>query len=146
MPAAIEAERQTGVPAHFMVAQAALETGWGQSEPTEKSGLPSHNIFGIKAGRDWNGPTVDASTTEVIAGLAQTRVERFRSYDSYEEAFRDYSALLVSNPRYRGVLGTREPQQFARNLQAAGYATDPLYASKIERIIDSGIKHLSLPA
>ncbi len=146
MPAAIEAERQTGVPAYFMVALAALETGWGRSVPTDKSGLASHNIFGIKAGRDWNGPTVDASTTEVIAGLAQTRVERFRSYDSYEEAFRDYSALLVSNPRYRGVLGTREPQQFARNLQAAGYATDPLYASKIERIIDSGIKHRSLPA
>lgn len=135
LPAAMEAERQTGVPAHFMVAQAALETGWGRSEPTRGDGRASHNIFGVKAGRNWQGPTVEASTTEVIAGLAQTRVERFRAYGSYEEAFRDYANLLAGNPRYSNVLGTREPQQFARNLQAAGYATDPNYASKLERII-----------
>lgn len=135
MPAAIEAERQTGVPAHFMVAQAALETGWGRAEPLAKDGSTSFNIFGIKAGQGWQGPTVEASTTEVIAGLAQTRVERFRAYGSYDEAFRDYAKLLSGNPRYAGVIGTREPQQFARNLQAAGYATDPQYASKLERII-----------
>lgn len=139
MPAALEAEQQTGIPAHFMVAQAALETGWGRAEPRFADGRSSHNIFGIKAGRDWQGPTVEASTTEVIAGLAQTRSERFRAYASHADAFADYARLLANNPRYAGVMGVREPQQFARGLQAAGYATDPNYASKLERVIGAGI-------
>ena len=139
MPAALEAEQQTGIPAHFMVAQAALETGWGRAEPKGADGRPSYNIFGVKAGRNWQGPTVEATTTEVIAGLAQTRSERFRVYGSHAEAFADYAQLLAGNPRYAGVVGTREPQQFARGLQAAGYATDPNYASKLERVIGAGV-------
>lgn len=139
MPAALEAEQQTGIPAHFMVAQAALETGWGRAEPKGADGRPSYNIFGIKAGRTWQGPTAEATTTEVIAGLAQTRSERFRVYGSHAEAFADYAQLLAGNPRYAGVLGTREPQQFARGLHAAGYATDPNYASKLERVISAGV-------
>lgn len=135
LPAAVTAEQQTGIPAHFMVAQAALETGWGKSEPRRADGSPSFNIFGIKAGTRWRGAAVEATTTEVIAGVAQTRVERFRAYGSYEEAFRDYATLLASNPRYAAVLGTQEPARFAQGLQAAGFATDPLYASKLERII-----------
>jgi flagellar protein FlgJ len=137
LPAAVAAEQQTGIPAHFMVAQAALETGWGKSEPRRADGSPSFNIFGIKAGASWRGAAVEATTTEVIAGVAQTRVERFRAYGSYEEAFRDYASLLADNPRYAAVLGTQEPARFARGLQAAGFATDPLYASKLERIIGS---------
>jgi flagellar protein FlgJ len=145
MPAAMAAERQTGVPAHFMVAQAALETGWGRAEPSRTDGSTSFNIFGIKAGRNWQGDAVEASTTEVIAGLAQSRVERFRAYGSYDEAFRDYANLLAGNPRYAAVLGTREPQQFARGLQAAGYATDPGYAGKLERIIGASALRHTLP-
>jgi len=135
LPAAIAAERSTGIPAHFMVAQAALETGWGKSEPRRADGSPSFNIFGIKAGANWRGPTVEATTTEVVAGVSQSRVERFRAYGSYEEAFQDYTNLLAGNPRYAGILGAQEPSVFARGLQAAGYATDPLYAAKLERII-----------
>lgn len=135
LPAAAAAEQSTGIPAHFMVAQAALETGWGKSEPTHADGSSSFNIFGIKAGPNWRGPAVHSNTTEVIAGLAQVRVERFRAYGSYDEAFRDYANLLVSNPRYAAVVGVQEPAGFARGLQAAGYATDPLYAAKLERII-----------
>ncbi|MDP2823750.1 MAG: flagellar assembly peptidoglycan hydrolase FlgJ [Sulfuritalea sp.] len=134
-PAAAEAGRTTGIPANFMVAQAALETGWGKSEPRRADGSPSFNIFGIKAGANWRGPAVDATTTEVVAGVAQTRIERFRAYGSYEEAFKDYANLLNGNPRYAAVLGTQEPARFARGLQAAGFATDPLYAAKLERII-----------
>ncbi|MBI5109129.1 MAG: flagellar assembly peptidoglycan hydrolase FlgJ [Rhodocyclales bacterium] len=145
MPAAMDAERQTGVPAHFMVAQAALETGWGRAEPMRGDGRSSHNVFGIKAGRHWQGPTVETRTTEVIAGLAQTRVERFRAYGSDAEAFADYANLLADNPRYAAVLGTREPQQFARGLQAAGYATDPGYANKLERIIGATALRQTLP-
>jgi len=135
LPAAVEAERSTGIPAQFMVAQAALETGWGKSEPRLADGKPSFNIFGIKAGANWHGPAAEATTTEVVAGVAQKRVERFRAYASQEEAFQDYARLLASNPRYAAVLGTQEPARFARGLQAAGFATDPLYAAKLERII-----------
>lgn len=135
LPAAAAAARSTGIPAHFMVAQAALETGWGKSVPSRADGSSSFNIFGIKAGADWRGPTAEATTTEVVAGLAQTRVERFRAYGSYEEAFRDYASLLATAPRYAGVLGVQESAGFARGLQAAGFATDPNYAAKLERII-----------
>ena len=135
LPAAASAERSTGIPAHFVVAQAALETGWGKSEPRRADGSPSFNIFGIKAGASWHGPAVDATTTEVVAGVAQTQVERFRAYGSYEEAVQDYAKLLASNPRYATVLGAQEPTRFARGLQAAGFATDPQYAAKLERII-----------
>ncbi|MCX7166889.1 MAG: flagellar assembly peptidoglycan hydrolase FlgJ [Rhodocyclales bacterium] len=134
-PAAVEAGRATGIPAHFMVAQAALETGWGKSEPRRADGSTSFNVFGIKAGAQWRGPAVDATTTEVVAGVSQVRVERFRAYGSYEEAFHDYAKLLTGNPRYAAVLGAQEPARFARGVQAAGFATDPLYAAKLERII-----------
>lgn len=135
LPAAASAEQKTGIPAHFMVAHAALETGWGKSEPRRADGSPSFNLFGIKAGASWRGPSVDAATTEVVAGVAQRRTERFRAYGSYAEAVNDYAQLLTNNPRYAAALGAREPARFAQSLQAAGYATDPLYAVKLERII-----------
>lgn len=135
LPVAVAAEQVTGIPARFLVAQAALETGWGKSEPRRADGSPSFNSFGIKAGANWRGATVDATTTEVVAGLAQSRVERFRAYGSYEEAFRDYASMLAGNPRYAAVLGAQEPARFARGLQAAGYATDPHYAAKLQSII-----------
>ena len=115
--------------------QAALETGWGRSEPRQADGQPSYNVFGIKAGRNWTGPTVDATTTEYVNGVAQQRVERFRAYGSYAEAFGDYAKLLGSSPRYSGVVGATDATTFARGLQRAGYATDPAYADKLTRII-----------
>jgi flagellar protein FlgJ len=135
LPAAIEAGRATGIPAHFMVAQAALETGWGKSEPRRADGSSSFNVFGIKAGKSWHGPVTEGTTTEYVGGVAQKQVERFRVYGSYAEAFRDYSSLLSANPRYAGVLGTQDAGSFARGLQRAGFATDPKYAAKLERII-----------
>lgn len=134
-PAAAEASRATGIPAHFMVAQAALETGWGKSEPRRSDGSPSFNVFGIKAGKNWQGPVVETTTTEYVAGVAQKQIERFRAYGSYAEAFRDYSSLLSANPRYANVLGAQDAVRFARELQRAGFATDPMYAAKLERII-----------
>ncbi len=134
-PAAVEASRQTGIPAHFMVGHAALETGWGKSEPRRADGSPSHNIFGIKAGRNWSGAVAEATTTEYVDGVPQKQVERFRAYSSYNEAFRDYANLLASNPRYGNVLGVQDASSFARGLQKSGYATDPQYGEKLERII-----------
>jgi flagellar protein FlgJ len=130
-----EASRATGIPAHFMIAQAALETGWGRAELRFSDGSPTHNLFGIKAGRGWQGAVAEATTTEYVNGVAQKTVERFRAYSSYAEAFRDYASLLTSSPRYAGVLNQQDAAGFARGLQRAGYATDPMYAAKLERII-----------
>ncbi len=134
-PHAAAASQTTGVPAQFLVGHAALESGWGKSEPRFPDGRPSHNLFGIKAGSNWSGATVEATTTEYVNGVAEKRVERFRAYGSYAEAFRDYAQLLAQSPRYAGVLGSRDAASFAQGLQRAGYATDPAYASKLERVI-----------
>ncbi|HET7776431.1 MAG TPA: flagellar assembly peptidoglycan hydrolase FlgJ, partial [Azospira sp.] len=124
-----------GVPAHFIVAHAALETGWGKSEIRRADGSPSYNLFGVKAGKGWQGATVDATTTEYVGGVAQTTKEKFRAYGSYAEAFRDYASLL-QRPRFAGALGQQDGMEFARSLQQAGYATDPMYADKLGRIIN----------
>ncbi|EXI68142.1 MAG: Peptidoglycan hydrolase FlgJ [Candidatus Accumulibacter adjunctus] len=134
-PHALEAATRTGVPAHFLVAQSALESGWGRRELRMADGSPSFNVFGIKAGRGWTGATVEVSTTEFVDGLPQTVRAKFRAYASYAEAFRDYAQLLSSQPRYANVIGQQDGVQFARSLQRAGYATDPAYADKLARII-----------
>ncbi len=132
-----EASRATGIPARFMLGQAALETGWGQREIRGADGANSHNLFGIKAGAGWPGRVVEVPTTEYINGVRQTRVEKFRAYGSYEESFRDYARLLTTNPRYENVIaGARDASSFAHGLQRAGYATDPNYAAKLTRIIE----------
>jgi flagellar protein FlgJ len=135
-PNAVEASRSTGVPPQFLVAHSALESGWGKSEIKRADGSTSYNLFGIKAGKSWSGASVEATTTEYINGQPQKVVERFRAYSSYEECFRDYANLLRSNPRYSGVIGSQDGTEFARRLQQAGYATDPMYAEKLSRIIN----------
>ena len=134
-PHAVAAERDTGIPAHFMVAQAALETGWGKAEPRFADGRQSFNLFGIKAGKGWKGAAVEAGTVEYVDGQAQRQTERFRAYGSYAEAFTDYARLLTESPRYSTAAASRDGAGFARALQSAGYATDPQYAAKLERII-----------
>lgn len=131
------AARTTGVPARFLVAQAALESGWGRHEIRRDDGSPSFNVFGIKAGSNWQGPVVTRTTTEYIDGMPRRVAAKFRVYGSYAEAFRDYASLLADNPRYAAVLERRDAAEFARGLQRAGYATDPLYADKLIRIINS---------
>ncbi|MCG2578844.1 flagellar assembly peptidoglycan hydrolase FlgJ [Dechloromonas sp. XY25] len=143
-PQAVEASRSTGIPPQFVVAHAALESGWGRSEIRRADGSTSHNLFGIKAGKNWNGPTVDAVTTEYVDGQPQQSVERFRAYASYDEAFRDYAGLLRSNPRYSGVIGSQDGAEFAKGLQRAGYATDPAYADKLTRIISGPSLRMAL--
>lgn len=138
---ALAAERATGVPASFIVGQAALETGWGRSEMRLPDGRPAHNLFGVKAGASWKGETVEAVTTEYIEGRAVRTVEKFRAYGSYEEAFRDWAALIGNSPRYAQVVragGTVEG--FAQGLQRAGYATDPNYADKLTNTINQALR------
>ena len=135
-PHAVEASRSTGIPPQFLVGHSALESGWGRSEIRKADGTSSFNLFGIKAGKNWSGATVDATTTEYVDGQPQQVVERFRAYASYAEAFQDYATLLRNNSRYSGVIGSQDGTEFARRLQQAGYATDPMYADKLSRIIN----------
>ncbi len=126
----------TGIPSRFMVAQAALESGWGRREIRNADGSASHNIFGIKAGAHWKGKVTEVTTTEYVNGMPQKRIERFRSYDSYADAFADYAKTLTGSARYRDVLASAsDAAGFAHGLQKAGYATDPLYAQKLTRVI-----------
>ncbi len=131
-----KASRATGIPAKFMIGQAALESGWGKREIVAADGTRSHNLFGIKAGPGWKGKVVETATTEYVNGVPHTKMQKFRAYDSYAESFRDYAKLLSSNPRYQNVLANaQDASSFAQGLQKAGYATDPNYAAKLTRII-----------
>jgi peptidoglycan hydrolase FlgJ len=135
-PQAEKAARSLGVPAHFLVGQAALETGWGKSQIRAQDGTPSYNLFNIKAGSSWTGKVVEARTVEYENGQRKVRVERFRAYDSYDEAFQDYANLISQSPRYANVNGKTDAAGFARALQSGGYATDPSYADKLTRVIN----------
>ena len=131
-----QASLETGIPAKFMLGQAALESGWGKREIKAIDGSASHNVFGLKAGAGWNGRTVEAVTTEYSNGIAFRKVEKFKAYDSYSDAFKDYAKLLTKNPRYQEVIANaKDASSFAFGLQKAGYATDPQYANKLSRII-----------
>jgi flagellar protein FlgJ len=136
-PQAVSASQQTGIPPQFLVAHAALESGWGRSVPLTADGRSSFNLFGIKAGSSWNGPVAESVTTEYVNGRAEKRTERFRAYSSYTEAFADYANLLKNQPRFAQVLGSQNPVAFSQGLQNAGYATDPQYADKLLRVIGS---------
>lgn len=137
LPHAQAAERATGVPASFILGQAALESGWGRAEIRHADGSPSFNLFGIKATGGWRGAVAQAGTTEYEAGRAVRKTEAFRSYGSYAEAFTDYARLLSASPRYaEAVRGARSAEGFASAMQRAGYATDPQYASKLARTIN----------
>lgn len=136
LPHAQTASAATGIPARFMLGQAALETGWGRAEMRGADGQNSHNLFGIKAGAGWKGKTVDVVTTEYVNGKPQKQVETFRAYDSYADSFRDYANLLRNNARYQNVIAQgHDAAGFAQGLQRAGYATDPAYAHKLMGVI-----------
>ena len=135
MPYAQQVGAQLGVDPSLLVAQAALETGWGRSIIRNGDGTSTHNLFNIKAHRAWDGPVATVSTKEYQGGAARMERAQFRSYDSFGASFRDYVDFLHANPRYRTALTqTQNPEAFARSLQAAGYATDPSYADKVMRI------------
>jgi flagellar protein FlgJ len=155
--AASKAEAATGIPAAFMVSQAALETGWGRKEIRHADGTSSHNLFGIKAGANWKGDVAEVTTTEYVSGKPQKVVARFRAYGSYAESFADYARLMKDSPRYRAAVGAAQGAAsgqvgaagrsggetavaFATGLQKAGYATDPAYADKLSRVINTTLR------
>lgn len=129
------ASQQSGVPHHLILAQAALESGWGQRQILREDGEPSYNVFGVKATASWKGPVTEITTTEYENGEAKKVKAKFRVYSSYLEALSDYVALLTRNPRYAAVTTAATAEQGAVALQNAGYATDPNYARKLTSMI-----------
>lgn len=130
-PYAEQAAAVLGMDTSILLAQSALETGWGRSIPRRPDGRSSFNLFGIKADRSWQGDSVAVGTLEYRDGVARREQARFRAYDSPAESFIDYVAFLRRNPRYREALQSRTAEDFIRGLQRAGYATDPRYADKV---------------
>jgi flagellar rod assembly protein/muramidase FlgJ len=136
-PHAEQAAREIGVDPDALLAQAALETGWGRSVPCNAQGDCSFNLFGIKAGSQWSGATVNVPTLEFEEGIPVRKVERFRAYDSAADSFRDYAALIRDGSRYASARGAGDNvEAFAAALQQGGYATDPNYAQKIAAVAD----------
>jgi flagellar protein FlgJ len=139
--AARAAQQTSGIPAEFMLAQAGHESGWGKRRILMADGSDSHNLFGIKAGPNWKGPVATITTTEYIDGEPRKVQARFRAYASNEEAFADYARLITQSPRYsRVVEQANSAQGFAQSLQNAGYATDPAYAEKLGRAINTTLR------
>lgn len=136
-PHAVDAAAELGVSPHVLLAQAALETGWGKHELRSSDGN-SFNLFNIKAGKNWTGGKVGADTTEYVNGKPVQQAASFRAYGSYGESFADYAHQIKTNPRYAGAMAQGgNAEGFVRGLQSGGYATDPSYADKILRVINS---------
>ncbi len=139
--AADRVAKTSGLPAGFMLGQAGHETGWGRHEIKQRDGAPSFNLFGIKAGANWTGRVAEVTTTEYVGGAPVKSVARFRAYSSYDESFQDYARLITKTPRYaQAKQATSSPLAFASGLQRAGYATDPDYASKLSRAINTSLR------
>ena len=146
-PHAERAAKELGIPARVLVAQAALETGWGQKQIRNADGSDSHNLFGIKASKGWDGATTSTLTHEYEGGEKRSERADFRSYASVGEAFDDYVRFIKDNPRYADALRNGgSASQYAQGLQKAGYATDPAYAAKIAKIAYGQTMNASLDA
>ena len=144
-PHAADAARRLGVSPRALVAQAALETGWGKHVMRDEFGASTHNYFGIKAGSDWSGATVTVATTEYVDGRAVTVREPFRAYPDEAAAFEDYARLIAGSSRYaRARAAGHDAAGYAHGLSSGGYASDPHYAEKIINIVER--QDWSLPA
>lgn len=147
LPHARRAAARLGVAPEVLIAQSALETGWGRHVMADGAGKPSHNLFGIKASGGWSGDSVRVSTLEYRDGVARRELASFRGYSDEAASFADYARLIGDNPRYRKALeNAHSPEGYLRGLQEAGYATDPAYADKILKILERGLPGLNFPS
>jgi flagellar protein FlgJ len=147
LPTIRQAAAAVGVNPLGMLAQAALETGWGQRMPRTADGNSSLNLFGVKAGSDWSGARAMADTVEISGGVAKQTRTAFRAYGSIEESVGDFARLLTSSPRYReAVAAGSNAQAYVQSIAKAGYATDPQYANKLNDVLNSGTLQAALGA
>jgi len=147
LPPITRAASALGVDPMGMLAQAALETGWGQRMPRNADGSLSHNMFGIKAGEEWAGARASADTMEVANGVATPRRTTFRAYGSIEESVNDFASLLKNSPRYRDVIAAGgNAGAYIAGMGKSGYATDPEYANKLNQILRSDTLQSALAA
>lgn len=147
LPPITRAASALGVDPMGMLAQAALETGWGQRMPRNADGSLSHNMFGIKAGEEWAGARASADTMEVANGVATPRRTTFRAYGSIEESVNDFASLLKNSPRYRDVIAAGgNAGAYIASMGKSGYATDPEYANKLNQILRSDTLQSALAA
>jgi flagellar protein FlgJ len=138
LPSIKSAAASLGVNPKGLLAQAALETGWGQRMPRNADGSSSYNMFGIKAGEGWTGPKAIADSMEVANGVAAPKRTAFRSYGSIEESVNDFAALLKNSPRYKEALAAgTDAQAYVSRIGSSGYATDPEYRNKLNEILHS---------
>jgi peptidoglycan hydrolase FlgJ len=145
MPSIRRAAAALGVNPKGLLAQAALETGWGQRMPRNADGSSSLNLFGVKAGDEWAGARATADTVEFNNGVATPRRSVFRSYGSIEESVSDFANLLKNSPRYRQAIAAgADPQHYIDGIGRSGYATDPDYADKLSQILNSGALQAAL--
>ena len=145
LPQAQAAADTLGISARLLVAQSALETGWGKHTMKYADGRSSNNLFGIKTGADWQGPSLQKASLEFRDGILQSQVSRFRAYDTPAQSFADYVEFIRSNPRYQQALAhAGDDQAFIREIHSAGYATDPQYADKVLNILNGGILQRAL--
>lgn len=145
-PHAIEAAKKLGVSVRALLAQAALETGWGKHMPAQGS-TASNNMFGIKAGSSWDGKRVNVPTLEYENGVAVRKKDSFRAYDSPSDSFKDYADMVASSPRYAKAVGRGDDiAGFAHALTQGGYATDPSYAQKLTDIANGPVMKQALAA
>jgi flagellar protein FlgJ len=147
MPSIQRAAAGLGVNPLGMLAQAALETGWGQRMPRNADGSSTHNLFGIKAGDEWTGARAAADSMEVIDGVATPRRSTFRAYGSVDESVNDFANLLKNSPRYRDVLAAGgNAGGYVASMAKSGYATDPDYGNKLNQILGSDTLQWALGA
>ena len=138
LPSIKRAAKKIGVSPEAMLAQAALETGWGRRVARTADGASSFNLFGVKAGANWTGPKVLAGTVEFDGTVAKRNLAAFRAYGSIEQSVEDFARLLSNAPRYRETLAAgADAQAYVRALGDSGYATDPDYANKLKQILES---------
>lgn len=136
IPSIDKAAESLGVQRDAILAQAILETGWGESIIHDNKGQSSHNLFGIKADEQWQGDRITAKTFEFVDGSLRPRHEDFRAYASYEASINDYISFLSSSSRYQDALKHgANAGEYAEKIQQAGYATDPSYADKVKSIL-----------
>ena len=137
-PHAMRAGKELGLDPRVLLAQSALETGWGKALSAHADGGISHNLFNIKADSRWMGARVTIPTLEFEAGTPRMQHATFRSYESFSDSFDDYVSFLKADPRYSSaVKAAADAEIFIDKLANSGYATDPEYGSKIKRILDS---------